>query len=134
MCVCTVPPSGAAGRAGGFPVPLPRPRAGLARAARVGPRSWVLRGAGVPGACVCVLDCKGKWLTAPFLLLLPFPVLSGAEWEDGVSERDRQPPHPHQGALSAPGTGGPCPWCSQFRVLAAALLTSVVPLDTKRHY
>lgn len=57
----------------GFPVPPPPARAGRARGAVlcVEPvsRERVL----------CVLDCKGKWLTAPSLPLLPLPVLSGAE-------------------------------------------------------
>lgn len=63
----------------------------------------------------------------------PFPVLSGAEWEDGVSGRGGQPPPPHPGAESAPGTGDPWFSGSQFGGLAAALL-SLVPFDTKRHY
>lgn len=76
---------GAAGWAGGFPSPPP-PGSGMGgrlRAARGGgrgtttTRGWVLRGAGVPGACLCVLDCKGKWLTAPALPLLPFPSYLG---------------------------------------------------------
>lgn len=107
MCVRAVPPAAAAGRAGGFPALPPGPRAGRARAARGGPRGSVPCPAGVPGACLCVLDCKGKWLTAPFLLLLPLPVLSGAASEDGVSGRGVQPPHPQSGAGSAPGARRP---------------------------
>lgn len=107
MCVCAVPLGAAGGRARGFSALGPGPRAGRARAARVGARGSVPRRAGVPGACLCVLDCKGKWLTAPSLPPPPLPVLSGAESEDGVSGRGVQPPHPQPTAGSAPGARRP---------------------------
>lgn len=78
MCVCAVPRRCRRSRARGFSALGPGPRAGgEARAARVGARGSVPRRAGVPGACLCVLDCKGKWLTAPSLPLLPFPSCLG---------------------------------------------------------
>lgn len=91
---------------GASPLPLLCP--GLGGRAR-GPVPCL---AGVPRACLCVLDCKGKWLTAPslpLLPLLPLPVLSGAEEEDGVSGRGVRPPHPYPGAGSAPGANRPRP-------------------------
>lgn len=94
---------GAAGRGlPGYPPSWPQARRAGALGVRGGggrTRGWVFRGAGVPGACLCVLDCKGKWLTAPALPLLPFPSYLGP------SGRMESP-----GAAGSPRirTQGPC--------------------------
>lgn len=78
MCECAVN-SAASGRAEGFPAPLLRSGLGERARGTGGGAGFGSCPAGVPRACLCVLDSKGKWLTALSLPLLPLPVLFGAE-------------------------------------------------------